>query len=96
MGCPIDNLALELGDHNPEVRALIHDNFRNGSAGVRGWLDAAGDRLPTDVDRSKLADFVLAVMEGAIMQARAAGNLGPYDRSVAQLRDYFDRLSSNP
>jgi hypothetical protein len=31
-------------------------------------------------------------MEGGIMQARAAGNLGPFDESVAQLRAYINLL----
>ena len=37
-------------------------------------------------------EFVLTVMEGAIMQARAAGNLQPFDDSVSQFRAYFNAL----
>jgi hypothetical protein len=44
------------------------------------------------VDREGLAALVLAVMEGAVMQSRSAGSLEPFDRSVAQLHDYFARL----
>jgi len=40
----------------------------------------------------QLARFVLTVMEGGLMQARAAGELRPFDESVAQLRAYFDAL----
>jgi hypothetical protein len=39
-----------------------------------------------------LATFILTVMEGAIMQARARGSLEPFDGSVAQLRNYVDGL----
>jgi AcrR family transcriptional regulator len=92
MGCPIGNLALEVADDNPEARRLIHENFKNWTAVVREWLEAAGPRLPGDVDRSQLANFVLTVMEGGIMQARAAGDLAPFDASVAQLRSYFAAL----
>lgn len=92
MGCPIGNLALEVADDLPEARVLIHRNFENWASVVKGWLDAAGDRLPAHVDRAQLARFVLTVMEGGIMQARAAGDLGPYDDSVAQFRAYFDAL----
>jgi hypothetical protein len=31
-------------------------------------------------------------MEGGLMQARAAGNMGPFDDSVAVLREHFDVL----
>jgi TetR/AcrR family transcriptional regulator, transcriptional repressor for nem operon len=92
MGCPIGNLALEVADDNAPARQLIHQNFENWILAVKQWLDDAGDRLPPDLDRAQLARFVLTVMEGGIMQARAAGELGPFDDSVAQLRAYFAAL----
>ena len=92
MGCPIGNLALEVADDNVPARQLIHQNFENWILAVKQWLDDAGDRLPPDLDRAQLARFVLTVMEGGIMQARAAGQLGPFDDSVAQLRAYFAAL----
>ncbi|MFN0131952.1 MAG: TetR/AcrR family transcriptional regulator [Phycisphaerales bacterium] len=94
MGCPIGNLALEVADDHPEARRLIHANFENWANAVRKWLDDAGDRLPATVDRGQLARFVLTVMEGGIMQGRAAGGLGPFDDGVAQLRSYFDALEA--
>ncbi len=94
MGCPIGNLAIEVGDSHPNIRELIDLNFRNWSRGVRQWLDDAGDRLPPDTDREALSHFILTVMEGAVMQARASGDLVPYDASVAQLRSYFDLLET--
>lgn len=93
MGCPIGNLALEVSDDNPRARELIHANFENWANEVGAWLLAAGDRLPADVDRARLARFVLTIMEGGLMQSRAAGNLGPFDDSVAVLKDYFSLLT---
>ncbi len=92
LGCPIGNLALELGDSNPQVRDLIHTNFENWAKGVERWLEAAGDRLPAWIDRTQLARFVLTAMEGGVMQARAAGHIGPFDDAVEQLRAYFQAL----
>ena len=92
MGCPIGNLALEVSDGNPAARALIHQNFENWANRVEGWLKDAGDRLPRDVDRRRLARFVLTVLEGGLMRSRAAGNLQPFDESVAVLREHFDVL----
>ena len=92
MGCPIGNLALELADDHPEIRKLIDLNFRNWIAVVHGWLENARERLPDDVNIDELAGFILTVMEGGIMQARAAASLEPFDASVRQLRAYFDRL----
>jgi TetR/AcrR family transcriptional regulator, transcriptional repressor for nem operon len=96
LGCPIGNLALEVSDGNADARRLVHRNFENWASRVEGWLNDAGDRLPADVDRRHLARFVLTVMEGGLMQSRAAGHLGPFDEAVAVLRDYFRRLDTRP
>ena len=95
MGCPVGNLALELSDSLPRIRALIQANFENWIDVVEGWLVAAGSRLPADVDRRALARFVLTVMEGGIMQARALGAPGPFEESVAHMRRYFDLLQAS-
>jgi len=94
MGCPIGNLALEVSDGNTKARALIHRNFENWIGRVEGWLQAAGDRLPPDVDRHRLARFVLTVMEGGLMQSRAAGTLEPFDEAVETLRENFKLLAA--
>ncbi|MFO0972881.1 MAG: TetR/AcrR family transcriptional regulator [Phycisphaerae bacterium] len=91
-GCPIGNLALELGDTLPGIRAKVVANFEQWIDRIRGFLDAATDRLPPHIDRRALAQFVLTVMEGGIMQARAQRSLEPFDAGIALLRDYFDRL----
>ena len=92
MGCPIGNLALEVSDSNPDARRLIHRNFENWASRVEDWLAEAGDRLPLDVNRARLAHFILTVMEGGLMQARAANDLKPFDESVAVLRDHLNLL----
>ena len=92
MGCPIGNLALEMAEKSEAVREKIALNFKNWRAAIRGCLTAAGNHLPPGLDRDGLAQFVLTVMEGGIMQARAHRSLHPFDTSVAHLRQYFDRL----
>ena len=94
-GCPIGNLALEIGHSHGKARQLLAENFKGWRDAVRGCLDAAGDRLPADLDREQLASFVLTVMEGAVMQARTERSLKPFDDAVTQLRDYFDRISAD-
>lgn len=92
MGCPIGNLALELSDNHPEIRRLIDLNFRNWITEVRKWLESAADRLPKGTDCAQVAQLVLTIMEGGIMQSRASGTLEAYDASVAQLRVYLGLL----
>jgi TetR/AcrR family transcriptional repressor of nem operon len=95
MGCPIGNLALEVGDSHTAARSLIRTNFENWSAVVESWLIAAADRLPASIDRKQLAGFILTVMEGGVMRSRAAGNPEPFDQSVAELRAYLDLLQAS-
>jgi len=94
-GCPIGNLALEVSDSHPAARRKISENFEAWCDAIRRCLDGASDRLPEGVDRTQLASFVLTVMEGAVMQARAHRRVEPFDAAVAQLRDYLERLLSD-
>lgn len=94
-GCPIGNLALELVDPAPAVREGLAVNFEGWCRGIERCLDAAADRLPADLDRRRLARFVLTVMEGGVVQARGARSIAPFDDAVEQLRDYFARLVRN-
>lgn len=91
-GCPIGSIALELHEPDPPVRELLSINFDGWVRHVEGCLEAAGPRLPADLDRHRLAVFVLTTMEGGVMQSRTHRTLAAFDASVASLRDYFDRL----
>jgi AcrR family transcriptional regulator len=91
-GCPVGNLALELASTHESVRKLVAENFANWAAAIRGCLDEAAGRLPAGTDTQQLAHFVLTVMEGGIMQARAFRSLKPFEGAVAELRNYFDQL----
>ena len=91
-GCPIGSLALEIHEPDPPVRELLAANFDGWVAAIKACLDAAADRLPAGTDTQALAQFVLTVMEGGVMQSRTHRTLQAFDASVAGLRDYFDRL----
>lgn len=90
-GCPIGSLALELHEPDPAVRALIAANFDAWTDAVRACLAEA--ELGDEGEREALAEFVLTVMEGAVMQARTYRDVAYYDRAVAQLRRHFALLA---
>lgn len=91
-GCPIGNLALEIHEPDPKVRELLSANFTNWSAAVERCLDAAADRFPANTDRKALSQYVLTVMEGALMQARTYRDLSYFDRNIEILRQHFQLL----
>lgn len=91
-GCPIGNLALEVSDDYPRAREKVALNFAGWRKWIRACLAEAAERLPRDLNSERLATFVLTVMEGAVMQSRAHKSLEPFDASVEELRNYFNRL----
>ena len=91
-GCPIGSLALELHEPDPPVRERLARNFTNWTAAIEDCLTAAGDRVPADVDKRALAEFVLTTMEGGVMLARSYRDIEYFDRAIGQLKEHFIRL----
>ena len=86
-GCPLGRLALEIDAENEPAHELIAANFTAWKRAVEGDLRAAGIAEPAAV-----ADLVLTVMEGGVMQARAYRSPAPFDACVAQLRRHLAAL----
>jgi TetR/AcrR family transcriptional repressor of nem operon len=93
-GCPIGYLALEIHEPDPAVRERLAANFDAWVSAIERCLSDARTRLPPDVDARGLAQFVLTTMEGGVMQARTHRRIDSFDRSVAELRRYFDLLQA--
>jgi AcrR family transcriptional regulator len=93
--CPIGRLALEIDPARRKIHDKIAANFDGWVAAVRKCLADAGDRFPPHLDRDQLAQLVLTLMEGGVMQSRAQRNIQPFDASVEQLRNYFRHLQQN-
>jgi len=92
-GCPIGSLALELHEPDPPVRELMAANFTAWVAAVEAQLRSAAERFPGNTDFRALAELVLNVMEGGVMQARTFRDVAHFDRAIAQLRAHFDALT---
>jgi hypothetical protein len=88
-------LALEIDPAHKEVHRKIAANFEGWAAAVEQCLNDAQiqGKLPAQIDRKRLARFVLCVMEGGVMQARSHRHVKPFDMAVEELRQYFDVLA---
>jgi TetR/AcrR family transcriptional regulator, transcriptional repressor for nem operon len=95
-GCPIGSLALELHEPDLAVRERLAKNFSAWIEAIEQCLHEAKARLPRDLNRRELAQFVLTTMEGGVMQARTFRDVEYFDAAVRQLRGYFTRLLSSP
>jgi hypothetical protein len=69
-------------------------NFAAWTAAVQGCLDAAAPRLPAGTDTGDLAQLILTVMEGGVMQSRTHRSLEAFDAGVRLLADYLQRLQA--
>jgi TetR/AcrR family transcriptional regulator, transcriptional repressor for nem operon len=93
-GCPIGRLALEIPEEQFRVHKRLADNFDGWTSAVQTFLEDARGRLPAGTNLQTLSKFVLTVMEGGVMQARAQREIAPFDASVEHLRGYFQLLES--
>ena len=95
-GCPIGSLALELHEPDPAVRERLAKNFSAWIDAIVECLQQAKARLPANLNRRDLAQFVLTTMEGGVMQARTFRDIDYFDAAVRQLRQYFKGLNKTP
>lgn len=93
-GCPIGSLALELHEPDLSVRELLAANFTAWVAAVEACFREAADQFPGKTDFRSLAELVLNVMEGGVMQARTFRDVAHFDRAIVQLRRHIDQLCS--
>jgi AcrR family transcriptional regulator len=93
LGCPIGKIASEMAEVGPELVARIVANFDLWAGAIERCLDDAAHQLPPNLDRRRLARFVLTVMEGAVLLARGHRDIRPFDDAVAELKDHFHRLA---
>jgi AcrR family transcriptional regulator len=94
LGCPVGQLALEVGHQSADARTLVARYFSEWIGGVAGWFRREPDRTPPGIDPDAVAGHVLAVVEGALIQAIAAGTVEPFDGAVNVLRSSFDQLDT--
>ena len=86
LGCPLNNLALELCAEDPDLREAIEKIYDV-------WRKVIADRLRADYagasDAEALATFVIASYSGAIAQAKAQQSTAPLRTCAAQLSLHF-------
>jgi TetR/AcrR family transcriptional repressor of nem operon len=90
-GCPIGNMAQEMGDLNEDFRERLQTVYAGLQTGIAQLLDQAVSQgqLDIDVDTRELAGFILNAWQGAMLQMKVDKSTGPlhsFERMV------FERL----
>jgi hypothetical protein len=94
LGCPIGNLALEVGNRSPAAREKLNALFDQWRSMVESFLAEADDRFPPETDFKGISTFILTTMEGGIMLARANQDVRQFDRAVKELRNYLSLMQT--
>ncbi|MBX5104256.1 TetR/AcrR family transcriptional regulator [Rhizobium lentis] len=87
-GCPLNNMAMEVSQHDAEMRALV-------SAVFRAWHEALSAKFEADVKGKRAAGFnpqrtatlVIAAYSGAMAMAKARQDAGPLNDCRAELAE---------
>lgn len=95
-GCLFGNTALEASDASPAYASLTAETFVAWQEKLRVVLEKAqvSNQIRCDSTPQELAEFIVAVLEGGIMQSRLFKDEGPMRRCVKILRKTLD-LSTN-
>ena len=78
-GCPIGNLAQEMGDLNPEFRAKLKESIEMMIDAYSQVLAAAQQdgKISKSLDTKDTARFIVAGWHGAIIQMKLTKSLAP-------------------
>jgi TetR/AcrR family transcriptional regulator, transcriptional repressor for nem operon len=89
-GCPLGNLALELSDIHDGFRLRIEEiigTWRGQIADVLQRAQAKGE-LAREVQPERMADFIFAGIEGAILLAKVRRDAVVLEGCLGELRKY--------
>ncbi|GAB4342331.1 MAG: TetR/AcrR family transcriptional regulator [Calditrichia bacterium] len=80
-GCPIGNLAQEMGDQNEAFRQKIAEVWQKMTGAVAAALEQARQvgELPVDFPVQKTAEFIVNSWEGALIRQKITRNSEPLD-----------------
>jgi TetR/AcrR family transcriptional repressor of nem operon len=91
-GCPLFNTAVDSDDGNP----LLRTRARKALEDWQGWLRSIvtqgirKNEIRSDVSGKKVADVVIASLEGALMMARLRQSDEPLRNAAAHLHDFLE------
>ncbi len=84
VGCPVVAVAVETNDEAPQLA-------RSAAAVFACWREALAELLVrhglAPARSTRLASFVIAVLEGAVIMCRAEQSTAPLDAAAAEIRE---------
>jgi TetR/AcrR family transcriptional repressor of nem operon len=97
-GCLLGNLAAEITDENPGIQQEVAETFlelKQIMAGAIARGQASGE-LRTDFAADAAAEFLISVMEGSILVAKARRDPAAIESSTVMIARYLTTLATEP
>lgn len=93
-GCLVGAFSVELAETHPEIRAVCGETFTGWAQGLSHELEAARARYAPDaaVDTQRLANHFIAVLEGALLLAKARQDPQVIAENLEHFRRYVRSL----
>ena len=88
-GCPFGSLASELSDTHEGFRRRIQAVFERWTEQVQSLLWEARPRLRDDVDTARMARFIVATLEGAVLMSRVHRDVAALEGIAADLKRFI-------
>jgi TetR/AcrR family transcriptional repressor of nem operon len=85
-GCPFANLVTEMADLHEGFRQRLEAIFERWAAHLQSLLWEARPRLSDDVDTARLARFIIASLEGAMLMARVTRDISVMEGLATELK----------
>ena len=95
-GCPIGNLAQEMGDLSPVFREKLSQSIDQIIGIYKGLLDQARDRgeMPQSLDTTETASFIVSSWHGALIRMKIARNCTPLENHKQFILTLLDQSGS--
>jgi TetR/AcrR family transcriptional repressor of nem operon len=96
-GCPLMNVAVEADDGNPVLRALAHEALKQWQTQLIAIIKSgvAAAEIKRDTDPARLANRIIATLEGALMISRLERSRDPLTDAGSALHMELDRVQAD-
>jgi TetR/AcrR family transcriptional repressor of nem operon len=93
-GCLLGNFTQELSDTHPEIRSLCARRFAEWAATLKQDLDEAKAKYAPKApfDTQSLAEYLIAVLQGSQILAKAKQDKGVFRQNLRHFRRYIKTL----
>ena len=89
-GCPIANIVQEMSNIDEDFKVLMEEIYQSFRKNIKDILDISIQKNEMkECDTTKLALYIASTIEGAILSAKATGNIQDYVDVIDILSSYI-------